>query len=410
MKKILVLIALGSLGVVPGVGASPVPAEPELWVMDADGTDQRMLGNRASGLDGYGKFSWSPDSTRIVASGLVVIDVSTGEVTRLDPGGNPDWSPVADEIVFGADGLYLIAPDGSNRRLLVDGSLEPSAPAWSPDGERVAFVSGPGSGRKGQVFVVDSDGSNMRKLTTAGSLYKPPTWSPDGDRLAFETFRYELHVVNADGTGERPVGDFDYSSQPTWCPDGTLYFAAQAADDRRARIYSMNESGEHERLVKGFQPSCSPSGLLAYSRDGDVYLMDPGEPGDPNLTTSEGRSDFGAEWSPDASKIAFVSLEDRPDPIEVERRITLSLDEHLVIRGRLRAPGGGCEEAPVKIQRRARGEWKLVEYLSGDVEGRFEAEVKDRPGSYRAVAPRHPSLTGDYYCLRAASEIARHRH
>lgn len=407
MKKILALVVLGCMAMAPHLSASPTPPDPELWVMDADGTDQRQLGDREAGLDGYGNFSWAPDSTRIVASGLAVVDVATGQVTRLDSGGEPDWSPVSDEIVFGADGLHVVRPDGSERRLLVPSPA--SDPAWSPDGTQVAYVAGQGSGKPGQVFVVDADGTDARQVSTAGSLYIAPVWSPDGRQLAFETFDYDLHLVNVDGTGEGPVGDYEYSNDPTWCPDGTLYFTGEAPGDERAGIYSVTPGGSHERVAEGANPDCSSTGRLAFSRDGDVYVMDPGQNGTPNLTVSADRSDFQVKWSPDSSKIAFVSLPDRSDPVPVEREVGLSLGGHVVARGRVRPVDQRCFTS-VEVQRITRDGWKTLRTPDPDPEGRFRARLPDRPGLYRAVAPRHPSPFGEYDCLRAVSEIVRHRH
>jgi TolB protein len=123
-------------------------------MMDSDGTNQRVLADSSDGFYGYvPDSSWSPDSGRIVTSGLLVIDVETGAQTDLGSGRGPNWSPVGDQIVFSDttstqsfydERLYVIDADGSDRRLLVDtGELDSNA-VWSPDGSKIAFVSGPG--------------------------------------------------------------------------------------------------------------------------------------------------------------------------------------------------------------------------------------------------------------------------
>lgn len=419
MRKLLILLILGSLAM-PWASASPPPPSPEFWVMSSDGTDQRLMADSSDGFYSYGPdSSWSPESSRIAISGLSIIDVGTGGLTDLGSGRDPAWSPVGDQIVFSdpitAEGsyderLYVIDADGSDRRLLVDTTELASNAAWSPDGTKIAFVSGPGSGEEGQVFVVNSDGTGIRQLTTAGSLYVPPEWSPDGDRLVFGTFDYVLHLVNVDGTDEHSLGAVD-SGQPTWCPDGTLYFAGRPTADAELGIYAMTGQDAFEFVVDGYDPDCSPEGRLAFSsRKGDIHVIDPGEAGTPNLTTSDGRLDSYADWSPDGTKIAFTSTENFPEPVPVNRGLTLSLRKHLVASGRLTLESSSDCVTRVKLQRLTGGGWKTVKRASPPYDEVFRVRVPDRAGFYRAVAPRRVSVFGDWECLRAVSGITRHRH
>ena len=420
MRKLLVLLIFGSWATMSWAWASPTPPSPELWMMDSDGTDQRVLADRSDGFYGYGPdSSWSPDSGRIVTSGLLIIDVGTGALTDLGSGRGPNWSPVGDQIVFSDttstpsfydERLYVVDADGSDRRLLVDtGELDSNA-AWSPDGSKIAFVSGPGSGKEGQVFVVNADGTGLRQLTTAGSLYLPPEWSPAGNRLVFGTFGYVLYMINVDGTDEQSLGA-GHSSQPAWCPDGTLYFAGRPTDQDELGIYAVNAPADFEFVVKGSYPDCSPSGRLAFtSSNGDIHIVDPGEAGTQNLTASDGRSDSYAHWSPDGTKIAFSSAANFPEPIMVERRLTLSLRKHLLASGRLTLGSDSDCYTRVKLQRLTDGGWRTVKRVSSGFDQGFRARIPDHVGSYRAVAARRLSVFGEWDCLRAVSAITRHRH
>ncbi|MDQ4064568.1 MAG: hypothetical protein M3161_00800 [Actinomycetota bacterium] len=397
--------------------ASPLPPPPELWVMDGDGTGQRRVATDVPGYYSYGRGAWSPDSRRLVVDGIVIVDIATGEATQLTTGRYPAWSPTGDLIVFSDvtstettydEKLYVINADGTGRRLLVDTARLDSSPSWSPDGTTVAFVSGPGSGAPGQVYVVRANGSGVTQISTAGSFYQAPEWSPDGTRLVFSTFDHRLYIVNADGTGERPLTDLAYSTDPAWCADGTLYFAGSMTGDDTVGIYRMSPSGVIERVADGTQPDCAPSGKLAFVRRGDIHVMDPTEQGTPNLTTSEGRSDYSPLWAPDGTKIAFISQPHLPPPTVVEQEVSVGLRGHLVVRGRL-TPYVGCLE-PLRVQRLRATGWTTLEKLDPDAEGNFRARVADRPGFYRVVAPHSHSGFGEYECLRAVSRIVRHRH
>ena len=110
-------------------------------------------------------------------------------------------------------------------------------PAWSPEGERIAFISDVGPDKETwdneEIFVMDLDGSGRTRLTnTPGNDHWPPTWSPEGTRIAFTsdgTDGYgEIYVMNSDGTdltkltdhpsgplgGEPPLAD----AFPAWRP------------------------------------------------------------------------------------------------------------------------------------------------------------------------------------------------
>jgi Tol biopolymer transport system component len=128
----------------------------------------------------------------------------------------PTWSPVGERIVYAGDrGLAWIDVDTMERGRFESGSVWDTSPAFSPDGQQIAFM-----GRvhdRWEVFCMNADGSARKQLTYSDAgRGKPvssvaPTWSPDGRHIAFLSNRdgpWRIYVMDADGSDQRPlVGD-----------------------------------------------------------------------------------------------------------------------------------------------------------------------------------------------------------
>lgn len=95
-------------------------------------------------------------------------------------------------------------------------------PAWSPLGDKIAFVS-TDSGSD-EIYLVSIDGSIVQQLTSNSNLWdKHPSWSPDGSQLVFysnrEGDRRQLWIMNADGSGQRNLSNNAYEDwDPIWVP------------------------------------------------------------------------------------------------------------------------------------------------------------------------------------------------
>jgi Tol biopolymer transport system component len=213
-----------------------------------------------------------------------------GQVRRLTHDGGsygPSFSPDASRIVFssvgdegdvsdtvGASGLdlYVLAADGSGRRRLLDGD-EDVSPAWSPDGDQIAFVRGGAADGAGRIFVVDPDGEGSARLLVeqdATGNDSDPAWSPDGTQLAFVRTEPEglshLMVANADGSDARSVLERPEAlGSPSWSPDGTtLAFTVGTGGESGGSIVLLDlEEGSVEMVAeRGFAPVWSASGRL----------------------------------------------------------------------------------------------------------------------------------------------------
>lgn len=146
----------------------------------------------------------------------------------------PAWSPDGSTIVFSSDRddpnnavLYLMDADGANQRRLIPALADDQVGArWSPDGQWILFHSNPlvGDLPRFDIFKVRPDGSDLTQLTDTPGNNFMPDWSPDGERIVFVSQRdgnREIYVMNADGSDQvRLTGGNWENSLPHWSPDG----------------------------------------------------------------------------------------------------------------------------------------------------------------------------------------------
>jgi Tol biopolymer transport system component len=238
----------------------------DLFVMASDGTEQTHLARGSSA-------SWAPDSKHITfhasASG-------TGQPIRMDPGAPPADSDVfivnVDDAATGQQAPINI----TNSETLIEDD-----PHWSPDGQRIVYTAhevsdvpapppSPAVYPTAEVFVINADGSGEPVQLTFNSLEeRAPAWSPDGSKIAFMC-RYggtdfEICVMNPDGSGLVQVMDNTVQELSIrWSVDGQKFFfnspvpgAQSAVFDQRGRHWP--DAGDQH----GRSQSVSGSRLVA---------------------------------------------------------------------------------------------------------------------------------------------------
>ncbi|RLC79147.1 MAG: hypothetical protein DRI61_08505, partial [Chloroflexi bacterium] len=103
-------------------------------------------------------------------------------------------------------GLYSIEPTGANLRGLTDKPGD-TAPAWSPDGAKIAFMSAERDGNW-EIYLLDIEAGREIRLTDNPDVDGLPVWSPDGRCLAFLSHRdgrWGVYVMKADGSGQHLI-------------------------------------------------------------------------------------------------------------------------------------------------------------------------------------------------------------
>jgi TolB protein len=195
--------------VFPVVTNNPVPGQ--IWVMNADGSNQHAVFTDPNNLDLNATFS--PDGRHIA-------------FTRCQPNGFP---PCA---------IYRIRSDGSDLTALTNFDPNPDVvdafPEYSPDGEKIAFTNLTRDGVLEAVYLMNADGSDVRRITPPAIGAAIPDWSPNGERIAFDTNdpfcgggacffpNSEIWMIGADGDGlKRLTGDANFLDfDPSWAPRG----------------------------------------------------------------------------------------------------------------------------------------------------------------------------------------------
>jgi TolB protein len=247
----------------------------QIYVINVDGTEQRLLIDESIGLNHH---EWSPAARRIATVGYIgtnnatwsihLVDVEGGNLERLTTDSNvwdsePTWSPDGQRIAFCRiypqqnmrSEMWLMNADGSGQHWI---GLLGFAPRWSPDGTR--FVYQTTLTGAPDIYTCAIDGTDAQPLFASPLGDGNPDWSPDGEKIVFTIFdeadlgSYEIWVMNSDGTGAVPLTQNSvYDDLARWSPDGSM-LSFHSNLPGHWEIYVMNADGTDRRQVT-FMPA-----------------------------------------------------------------------------------------------------------------------------------------------------------
>jgi serine/threonine protein kinase/dipeptidyl aminopeptidase/acylaminoacyl peptidase len=198
--------------------------------------------------------------------------------------GLPSLSPTGELFTYvkadqGDLDVFLQRPGGAPRNLTADSPADDTEPAFSPDGNQIAFRS---EREGGGLFLMGATGESVRRLTDTGY---DPAWSPDGKQIVFST-----------EAGDDPR---------TWSEHSRLW-RIEIASNQRALVAGPSD-------IDGVQPSWSPNGhRIAYwsvpagGGQRTVWTI-PAQGGAPVRVTNDTFYNWSPAWAPDGRYLYFAS-------------------------------------------------------------------------------------------------------
>ena len=319
--------------------------DDHVWVVDREGTRLRSLVDANPGFrkdtlrEGMSQYGFHADVS------------PDGSVVAYSTCRYPTDSPYAGEHPRDGFGYEIasIGIDGTTeRRLTNNWEFFDSHPAWSPDGTKIAFIRSPTEGggfqaRGARIYIMSSDGTgatNVSEDIDASPLRLPPplrlvapAWSPDGGRLAFVAGS-RVYTVGADGSDFHKIAGT--TTAPSWSPTREE-LAFGRSRERWSTIYTVKPDGTglqerwrgltHDYSQPISQVSWSPDGSEFLFVAGGVYIVGADGSGlrrlldqprvwwevRSTLVISNHRGRALAAWSPDGSTVAVYYPEDRVD-------------------------------------------------------------------------------------------------
>ena len=301
----------------------------QIWLLPSDGGEARRLTKLPGGA---AEIVWSPDSLRIACTSRVPGPDEPPEDDADNTSPNTARARIITNLKYKLNGegfvydrrphVFVVVADDGTAQQITDGDYDDHAPAWSSDGQTIAFASARHAEREfdnvSDIFVVPATGGEIRRVTAGRGPSHNPAFSPDGSTIAYyghtdpqAGFARNTLLWTAPIEGGEPnelIGALDRAvaedRPPIWSRDGTtIYFGL--GDRGAAGIHAVPASGGTSRPIVSGRRLVSAWSLAADGSSLSFVASEPTNPGDVYTVAADGSGErrltnINAAWLRDA--------------------------------------------------------------------------------------------------------------
>lgn len=220
--------------------------------------------------------------------------------------------------------IYKLQQSHDKVQQLTNSSGLDIEPAWSPDGQKIAFASNRPDEAGFQIYVMNADGSNQQRVGEAQPGDNThPSWSPDGRQLIFQSQRdtngdplddnSDIYMMNSDGSNINVLAFHSADdTEPVWSPDGSkiAFLSERSGQDE---VYTMSPDGTEITqltnidVLKSGLNWAEDSQHLIFEGSGELYSVDIGTQETTKFFALKASNEAAPLWAEDGKLLIFSS-------------------------------------------------------------------------------------------------------